>query len=310
MARNELQMCRDHRVDEGDCADVLDEYAAEGRRFDCAIFSPPYEDARMYGGKRFPLKGIDFVAWLSTICRKIVKVVDGPCCCVINGRTSQFEWSGTPFLLWAELKYPGMVCPGVAQKHFGSETNFRLYCRKPLLFHRRGIMGSGGPDYFRDDYELVIVFGKTRRYAFADPLAEAKPPKFPPGGAPSHRKKDGTRVAKKAYKPPALANPGNVISGSVGKGHMGSDRAHKSEAPYPEWLARRLLLWGCKPGGIVLDPFGGSGTTMAVAAKSGRRSQSIEQQHEMCLEIIGRRTEVAEILEEQEAKRKAGGDAI
>lgn len=40
--------------------------------------------------------------------------------------------------------------------------------------------------------------------------------------------------------------------------------------PFPEELARRLILASCPPGGLVLDPFCGSGTTGAVAVREGR----------------------------------------
>ncbi len=36
------------------------------------------------------------------------------------------------------------------------------------------------------------------------------------------------------------------------------------------------LLAGCKPGGVVLDPFSGSGTTGLVAQKAGRRYVGID----------------------------------
>jgi len=40
--------------------------------------------------------------------------------------------------------------------------------------------------------------------------------------------------------------------------------------PYPEELAARLIMASCPPGGVVLDPFGGSFTTGVAAIKSGR----------------------------------------
>ena len=78
------------------------------------------------------------------------------------------------------------------------------------------------------------------------------------------------------YKPPRLANPGNLIHCVVGGGVMGSHLAHENEAPFPEALAERFILSFCPPDGTVLDPFGGSGTTMAVALKTGRRAISID----------------------------------
>lgn len=47
-------------------------------------------------------------------------------------------------------------------------------------------------------------------------------------------------------------------------------------APYPADLCRTPILTTCPPEGIVLDPFSGTGTTMAVAYESGRKSVGIE----------------------------------
>ena len=47
-------------------------------------------------------------------------------------------------------------------------------------------------------------------------------------------------------------------------------------APYPEDLCRIPLLTTCPPGGIVLDPFAGTGTTNLVAFRLGRKSVGLE----------------------------------
>ena len=78
------------------------------------------------------------------------------------------------------------------------------------------------------------------------------------------------------YTPPALANPGNVIHCKAGGGHMGSKLAHENEAPFPEKLAEAFVLSFCPPGGTVMDPFCGSGTTLAVAKKHGRNAIGID----------------------------------
>ena len=45
----------------------------------------------------------------------------------------------------------------------------------------------------------------------------------------------------------------------------------------PEELLRRILLSSTKPGDVVVDPFLGSGTTLAVARKLGRRGVGLER---------------------------------
>ena len=47
-------------------------------------------------------------------------------------------------------------------------------------------------------------------------------------------------------------------------------------APYPADLCRTPILTTCPPDGIVLDPFCGTGTTMAVAYENGRKSVGID----------------------------------
>jgi len=51
---------------------------------------------------------------------------------------------------------------------------------------------------------------------------------------------------------------------------MGDGLAHRNEAPFPESLAEFMIRSFCPPRGTVLDPFLGSGTTAAVAKKTGR----------------------------------------
>lgn len=58
---------------------------------------------------------------------------------------------------------------------------------------------------------------------------------------------------------------------------LGPDISGKSHpAAFPCELARRCILLGSRPGDIVLDPFGGSGTTGAVASELGRKAILIE----------------------------------
>lgn len=53
-------------------------------------------------------------------------------------------------------------------------------------------------------------------------------------------------------------------------------------ATFPPELPRRCILAGCPAGGTVLDPFAGSGTTLAVALELGRNAVGIELNPEYC----------------------------
>lgn len=254
------------RIVQGDCLDVLRTLPDDS--VDLVFCSPPYEAARTYG-IGFSLKGQDWVDWAVERYVECVRVSKGLVAWVVEGQTRQFRYSATPMLLMADLHRKG------------------IKLRKPPIYQRVGIPGSGGPDWWRNDYELVVCASKGK-LPWSNNTATGKPPKWAPGGEPSHRMANGRRVHKmhtkrdpggtrtQGYNPPAIANPGNIISCVVGGGRMGSPLAHENEAPFPETLAEAFILSFCPPGGIVLDPFCGSGTTLAVAKKTGREAMGID----------------------------------
>jgi DNA modification methylase len=57
-------------------------------------------------------------------------------------------------------------------------------------------------------------------------------------------------------------------------------------APFPNEVARRCMEIGCIPGGTVLDPFAGSGTTLKVALCTGRSAIGIELNDDSCKYIV------------------------
>lgn len=59
-------------------------------------------------------------------------------------------------------------------------------------------------------------------------------------------------------------------------------KAYRHAAPFPEALVERCLACGCRPGGLVLDPFAGSGTTLRVALQRRSPALGIELNPEYC----------------------------
>ena len=104
---------------------------------------------------------------------------------------------------------------------------------------------------------------------------------------------NGELMHEDSYAPPDLANPGNVIHCNVGGGVMGNPICALNEAPFPEDLVTFFVKSFCPPGGIVLDPFAGSGTTPAVAVREGRRALGCDlrqSQVDLCHRRIGGET--------------------
>mgnify|MGYP001061996185 CR=1 FL=1 len=259
------------RLIRGDCLQVLPALD----RVDLVFGSPPYEDARTYGIE-FCLRDEDWVAWMTRVVRASLEACRGLVGFVVEGRTRNHRWSATPALLMADLHRAG------------------VHLRKPPLYRRDGIPGSGGPDWLKNHYEFIVCATNGGRLPWSDNTAMGHPCRFKHGGAMSNRHQDGTRNNAKgaaysrerrrdgtrqvrAYYPPPLANPGNIIDcGAGGGGQLGSDLAHENEAPFPEALAEFFIRSFCPPGGTVLDPFSGSGTTVAVAHRFGRRAIGID----------------------------------
>ncbi len=61
-----------------------------------------------------------------------------------------------------------------------------------------------------------------------------------------------------------------------------------NETQKPEDIVAPLLQYSVPPGGLVIDCFAGSGTTLAVARKTGRRAIGIEKRASQCDHIVKR----------------------
>lgn len=279
----------------GDCLEVIK--TLPPRSIDLVFGSPPYESCRTYGID-FNLEGQDWVDWMVEVCRVSLSRCKSLVAFVVQGPTHNQRWTATPALLMADLHRAG----------------FNL--RRPAIFQRFGVPGSGGKEWLKCNYEYVICVTHPGKLPWSDNLACGHPPKYGPGGPCSNRTKNGDRtnqwggsLDKKSFgrkkdgsidknkRPshksgiahPVLCNPGDVIDcGAVGGGHMGSNFAHENEAPFPEKLAEFFIRSFCPPGGIVLDPFSGSGTTCAVAKKWGRKYIGIDVR-ESQIELAQRR---------------------
>lgn len=72
-------------------------------------------------------------------------------------------------------------------------------------------------------------------------------------------------------------------------------------ATFPPELAERCILAGCPRGGLVLDPFGGAGTTALVALRHGRRAALVELNPDYA--AIARRRIESDWMGEDERRR-------
>jgi len=254
-----------HEIVVDDCLNWLKK--RESKSVSTTICSPPYAAQRDLG-IGWNLKGEEWVEWAKVRFLECLRVTRGMVCWVIEGAGMQsMHYTSEPILLHADLVRMGIkMC-------------------KPAIYGRYSLPGRF--KVLRNNWEFIICAVGDPKTAWIDPTATGEPPKFAPGGRTRPRRKDGGRnISETDYKPPEKVNVGNIFwCGAVGGGHMGDELSNENEAPYPEWLAEQMVQIYCPPDGIVLDVFGGSGTTAAMAKKHGRSSISIELRKEQAAVI-------------------------
>lgn len=265
-------------------ADVL-HLPLSSHSVDLVFGSPPYCDCRTYDdgalpeGRTVSMEVREWVEWMLDVTTECLRVSRGAVVWVAAGPTRDRNY-------WP-------ACEGLMWRWFdeGRGTAYR-----PCYWHRIGIPGSGGDQWFRADVEYVMCFKREGKLPWTDNTAMGHPPKCGPGGRMTNRKRNGKRDTSQAIRPiPELSNPGCMIStGVAGGGNIGDKMAHDNEAPFPEKLAEHFIRSLCPPGGTVLDPFSGSGTTRKVAIACGRKGIGADLRMSQC-QLTRRRTDAVQV---------------
>jgi len=162
----------------------------------------------------------------------------------------------------------------------------RLNCRHELLF-----LLAKQPGYWFDlDPIRVPHAADSRRETPARPPSRAGSPTRPPkyrSGTPEVTGSQRYAMRRHDRRHPNGRNPGDVWSIPT--------RPYRGPhfAAYPIDLPLRCIAAGCKPGGLVLDMFAGSGTTGLAALQLGRRFTGIDLSPEFARLAAGRLAQAA-----------------
>lgn len=300
----------------GDCRTVMADIPDAS--IDCIVTSPPYWGLRDYGNdaqiglEKTPDEYVREMVAVFSDARRILKqdgtlwlnLGDSYATGAGQGNRTKRDLLGTswrPNRLKIEgLKPKDLV--GIPWRVAFALQADGWWLRQDIIWHKPNPMPESVTDRCTKSHEYIFLFTKAERYYFdAKAIAEASvysgPPRkkdsfkrnvpVPPGQTPQHRANrddicySGTRNKRTVW---------TVPTSPCKEAHF---------AIYPPNLIRDCIKAGCRPGGVVLDPFIGSGTTGIVCMEESRNIIGIELNPEYA-EIARRRIAAAAMLPKQE----------
>jgi site-specific DNA-methyltransferase (adenine-specific) len=148
------------------------------------------------------------------------------------------------------------------------------YLRQDIIWHKPNPMPESVTDRCTKAHEYIFLLSKSPKYYYDHEAVKE------PANPANHRQSSGVRRTA----------PGSTDHGGPANGVRNYETRNRRSvwtvntkpykeahfAVYPPELIQPCILAGCPEGGVVLDPFGGSGTTAGVAESFGRNSIMIE----------------------------------
>ena len=169
------------------------------------------------------------------------------------------------------------------------------YLRSDIIWCKANPMPESCKDRPSRCYEHIFLLTKSKKYyydalAIAEPIAEGTAARYKGGRSASSKYAEEIPGQGKVQKLNAARAAGTITDADISPVRNARDVWHINTVPYkgghfaayPPKLAERCILAGCPRGGIVLDPFFGSGTTGLAAVKNDRRYIGIELNAEYC----------------------------
>jgi site-specific DNA-methyltransferase (cytosine-N4-specific) len=280
-----------------------------GQWADCIVTSPPYWGKRDYGvaGQYGHEDGpAAYVQTMRDVFREARRVLADDGTCWLNlgdsysasggGATGMHAYLGQHITTHRPAGTTAKNLLGLPWRVALALQDDGWILRNAIVWHKPNAMPESVRDRLNCRHELLFLLVKSPAYWFdLDPIRE--PHKRKPDHArgrtrPPGRADGPTRPPKYGAATPEVTGSSRYGGLRRGNGHR---RAHPNGrnpgdvwsiptrpyrgphfAAYPIDLPLRCIAAGCKPGGIVLDPFTGSGTTGLAALRLGRRFTGID----------------------------------
>lgn len=271
----------------GDAMESLQSIPSES--INCCVTSPPYWGLRDYGiDGQIGLEATvaEYVATLVEVFREVRRVLRpegtlwlniGDSYNAYNGgagagsRLSRNQSSARPklktgFGLRSKSHKPKELL-GIPWEVAFAIRNDGWYLRQDIIWHKPNPMPESVRDRCTKAHEYIFLFAKSARYYFQrieEPATWAGKPR---GGSTKRYEQNAAGCDKKVYDTRNKRSVWSVKPHSRNGNHFAS---------YPPDLIAPCIEASCPVGGVVLDPFLGSGVTAEVAARLGRQCIGIE----------------------------------
>lgn len=296
----------------GDALDVAQQLDSDS--VDCIVTSPPYFGLRDYGvDGQYGLESspAEYVETMRALFHDLRRVLADDGTLWLNlGDSYSGSWGNqghksdrTDFhthhreasAFGEQITHTGSIKPGAppAKNLMGMpwRVAFALQddgwiLRNDVIWEKPNGMPESITDRLSKRHEYVFMFAKSTRYWFD--LGPIREPLLHPDAADGSRVFGGKNKGKHLATGSSARRAGLNSYSDASKGRNPGDVWSIPTQPFAEAhfavmplaLAERCIQAGCKPGGTVLDPFSGSGTTGLAAARHGRRYVGIELSRE------------------------------
>ena len=263
------------KIYQGDCIEVLKDFSDES--IDCVVTSPPYWGLRDYGKEeQLGLEETpeEFVANLVKVFSEVKRVLKKEGTVWLNLGDTYYNKSlaGIPFRVAFALQSDGW------------------YLRQDIIWHKPNPMPESVQDRCTKSHEYIFLLTKSPKYFYdIDAIREISEGlgktnirfggnKYGDSDDKHHQTKSGNKYIDSGFR--NKRSVWKITTKPYKEAHF---------ATFPMELPITCIKAGCPEGGIVLDPFFGSGTTGLAAQELSRHWVGIELNPEY-IEIAKRRT--------------------